>query len=474
MAGTVPAMSHTTRPIPPAVDAALLRKVDLAGPRYTSYPTADRFVDIFDARAYVDALRRRSIGADPGAPISVYVHLPFCESVCYFCACNKVVTKHHEQATEYLDVLEAEMALYGPYLPAGQPVSQLHLGGGSPTFLSDDELTRLMAALGRRFHFEADAELSIEVDPRTVTPQRLAHLQHLGFNRLSFGVQDFDPAVQEAVHRLQSYESVVALVNSARELGFESINVDLIHGLPHQTPQTLAHTLAQVSQLRPDRVALYAYAHLPQRFKPQRRIDASAIAPPQDRVRMLALAVDSLREQGYVYIGMDHFALPEDSLAVARREGGLHRNFQGYTTQADRDLIALGVSSIGRVADTYSQNAKALPEYYAAVRAGRFPVVRGVALSAEDRLRRDVIMAIMCQGRLDRAAIEKAYGIDMATHFASEFERLADFEAGGLLVRSPGSLQLTEPGWFFVRAIAMVFDQHLQAQRSREGYSRVI
>jgi len=455
--------------------ASLLQRFDVPGPRYTSYPTADRFVEAFGPAQAMRALRQRAEGGVAASqPLSLYVHIPFCESVCYYCACNKVITRHHERATEYLDALETEMALYAAVLGRGQPVSQLHLGGGSPTFLSDAELARLMAALRRVFRLDGEAELSIEVDPRTVTPERLHAIATLGFNRLSFGVQDFDPDVQQAVHRVQPYDSVKTLVEAAREIGFASINVDLIYGLPKQTEASFARTVAQVCGLKPDRIALYAYAHLPQRFKPQRRIDAAELPPAAARVAMLGNAVAGFLAQGYVYIGMDHFALPDDALAVAKRQGRLHRNFQGYSTQPDCDLVALGVSAIGRIGAAYSQNAKTLPEYYDALRQGQLPVVRGIALTRDDLLRRAVIMALMCQGRVEFESIELAHLVSMRTIFADELERLAPFVEAGLVVVEPNAIQVTAAGWYVVRAVAMVFDRYLHLDRQRERFSRVI
>ncbi|MBL8304502.1 MAG: oxygen-independent coproporphyrinogen III oxidase, partial [Ideonella sp.] len=334
----------------PVLTDAILRRLDQPGPRYTSYPTADRFVEAFTGVDYRRALWARSQGlrgAGGAAPLSLYVHIPFCESVCYYCACNKVITHHHDRAQPYLQALSQEVALHVEQLGRGQTVSQLHLGGGSPTFLSDAELAQLMDVLRGAFTVLPKAEVSIEVDPRTVDAARLKHLASLGFNRVSFGVQDFDPQVQKAVHRVQSEEMVRNLVVSARELGFVSTNVDLIYGLPHQTIESMRRTVATVSALRPDRVALYAYAHLPQRFKPQRRIDTASLPTAEARIRMLATALDGFVAGGYEYIGMDHFARPGDSLAVAKRQGRLHRNFQGYSTQPDCDLIGLGVSAIG-------------------------------------------------------------------------------------------------------------------------------
>jgi oxygen-independent coproporphyrinogen-3 oxidase len=461
----------------PMVTKELLRRFDVPGPRYTSYPTADRFVEAFRPDDYERALQARANGAGMvggGSPLSLYVHIPFCESVCYYCACNKVITKHHDRASEYLDALEQDIALHVAQLGRGQPVSQLHLGGGTPTFLSNDELKRLLDSLRAAFRLLPEAEIAIEVDPRTVDEARLAHLAQIGFNRLSFGVQDFDPDVQQAVHRIQSLEMVEGLMKSARALGFTSTNVDLIYGLPRQTPQSLARTVAQVSSLRPDRIALYHYAHLPQRFKPQRRIDVQALPSPDDKLNMLSAAIAGFLEQGYVHIGMDHFALPEDSLAKAKRQGRLHRNFQGYSTQPDCDVIGLGVSAIGRVGATYSQNAKTLPEYYDALRQGQLPVVRGLGLNRDDLLRRAVIMALMCQGRVEFESIELAHLIDMRRYFATEFEALAPLADMGLVDIEPNAIEVTPLGWYFVRAVAMVFDRNLRADATRERFSRVI
>ncbi|MCU0963779.1 MAG: oxygen-independent coproporphyrinogen III oxidase [Burkholderiaceae bacterium] len=460
----------------PLLSEVLLRRFDAPGPRYTSYPTADRFVEAFGPADLCNALQQRTQGAVAGGtvPLSVYVHIPFCDSVCYYCACNKVITKHHERAAEYLDALDTEIDLVVAQARAGQPVSQLHFGGGSPTFLSDAELQRVVGSLRRAFDIDDGTEMSIEVDPRTVTPERLAHCRSLGFNRVSFGVQDFDPQVQFAVHRVQPYESVRELMVAARELGFKSINADLIYGLPRQTPQSFARTVQQIGELRPDRIALYAYAHLPQRFKPQRRIVAAELPSAAQRVAMLGDAIAGFLGRGYHYIGMDHFALPDDALAVAKRQGRLHRNFQGYSTQPDCDLIGLGVSSIGKVGANYYQNAKTLDEYYDALRQGQLPVQRGIALTRDDVLRRAVIMALMCQGRLDFESIELAHLIDMREYFARELEQLQPMAEAGLVELEPGAVQVTAAGWYVVRAVAMVFDRSLQNDKLRERFSRII
>lgn len=458
-----------------AITSELLSRFDVPGPRYTSYPTADRFVEAFSEADYLQALDQRNVSAASRAqPLSLYVHIPFCESLCYYCACNKIITKHKDKAETYLRYLTREVDLHMARLGPGHSVSQLHLGGGTPTFLSDDELRELMHMLKRNFSFVPGGEYSVEVDPRTVDEKRLAVLAELGFNRLSFGVQDFDPAVQKAVHRIQPADQVFALVEASRKLGFESVNVDLIYGLPQQTPESFDRTLAQVSALRPDRIALYAYAHLPERFKPQRRIHSAELPSGGAKVSMLARSIEAFEEAGYVYIGMDHFALPNDALAVAKRQGRLHRNFQGYSTQPDCDLIALGVSAIGRVGSTYSQNAKTMDEYCDRLDQGHLPVVRGLALTRDDIIRRNVIMALMCQGSLLFESINASCLIDFKQYFANELEQLQAMQEQGLVEVTDQGIQVTSMGWFFVRGVAMVFDRYLQADRNRTRFSKII
>jgi len=460
-----------TAPISPE----LLRQHDVPGPRYTSYPTADRFVEAFGPVDYTQALAQRREGpAAMNLPLSLYVHIPFCESLCYYCGCNKIITRHHSRSASYLRYLAREVELHTAVLGTAQPVSQLHLGGGTPTFLSDDELRELMGMLRRSFHLLPGAECSIEIDPRTVTAERLQVLHDLGFNRISFGVQDFDPEVQKAVHRVQPHEQVAALMADARRIGFDSINVDLIYGLPRQTPESFARTLSQVATLKPDRIALYGYAHLPERFKPQRRIHAAELPAASGKVAMLSQALAAFLSSGYVYIGMDHFALPGDALAVAKRQGRLHRNFQGYSTHADCDLVGLGVSAIGKVGATYSQNAKTMEEYCDLLDQGKLPVVRGLALSRDDLARRAVIMALMCQGQVVFESIELAWLLDFRSYFAAEMEQMKDLQKKGMVIVDDAGLQVTAQGWFFVRAVAMQFDKYLQADRNRARFSRII
>lgn len=471
--GKVIEFHRETKRVANPISIEQLKRYDINGPRYTSYPTADRFVEAFTETDYEQALANRNLTAR-GQPLSVYVHIPFCESLCFYCACNKIVTKQHKRSAEYLHYLSREIDLNLEYLGRDQVVSQLHLGGGTPTFFSDDELAELMAMLRRGFVLPEDGEYSIEIDPRTVDKARLGYLTKLGFNRLSFGVQDFDEEVQKAVHRIQQFEDVNALMQAARELGYHSVNVDLIYGLPKQTPESFNNTLKQVIELRPDRIALYGYAHLPERFKPQRRISQYELPSGASKIDMLGNAIDRFLAAGYEYIGMDHFALPNDALAVAKKQGRLHRNFQGYTTQPDSDLIALGVSSISRVGMTYSQNAKTLEEYYDHLNQGHFPVVRGLALSRDDLIRRAVIMAIMCNGDLLYESIELSYMIDFKTYFANELELLKEKEAQGMLQFDADGFKVTELGWFFIRAVAMVFDRNLQVDSNRAKFSKII
>lgn len=466
-------------PWPAAPDVpsdALLNRIQGAGPRYTSYPTADRFDERFgpaELSALLNA-RRRAAEAGDRSPLSLYVHVPFCESVCYYCACNKVVTKHHSKAREYLEALALETALVTDQLGPQRSVSQLHLGGGSPTFLSDAEIAGLMASIRRFFHLREDAEISIEVDPRTVTTARLAHLHAQGFNRISFGVQDLDPLVQRAIHREQSFDSIRGLVADARRLGFESLNADLIYGLPRQTAAGFASTIAQVSSLGLDRIALYAYAHLPARFKPQRRIAANELPDVSQRVAMLAIAMRGFLGAGYEYVGMDHFALPGDPLARARRDGRLQRNFQGYSTQPDCDLVGLGVSAIGRIGTSHYQNARTLDDYYRALDEGRPPVARGLTPDRDDLVRRDIIMALMCQGRVEFDALEGRHGVRIREAFAPELARLEAMAADGTVRVEARAVQVTPSGWYVVRAIAKVFDRHLQDAEAGERFSRVV
>ena len=459
----------------PIPSPEIILRFDVASPAYASYPTADRFVEAFAAEQVSQALAQRQHGpAAMVVPLSIYVHIPFCESLCYYCARNKIVTTHHAHGQTYLRYLSREVDLHTHHLGVGQRVCHLHLGGGSPTFLSDGELHELMQMLRRNFAFAPDGEYSIEVDPRNVDAARLSMLAELGFNRLSFGVQDFDAAVQQAVHRIQPVERLFLLVESARSIGFKSVSLDLLFGLPRQTPESFDRTLDQITRLRPDRIALHAYTHLPQKFKPQRRILPAELPTEGARRLMLSRSFAAFRNAGYVHVGMEYFAVPEDSLAIAKRQGRLHRSFQGYSIQPDCDLISLGVSAIGRVGASYSQNAQTLEAYYDYLDQGRLPVVRGLALTRDDLVRRSVIMALICQGQLEFESIDLAHLIDFKSYFAVELVILRGMQADGLVEVSDTDLQITAMGWYFVRSVAAVFDRYLQADHTRKKFSQII
>ena len=459
----------------PVLPDEIILRLDAASPPYASYPTADRFVEAFAAEQVSQALAQRQHGAAARVrPLSIYVHIPFCESLCHYCARNKIVTTQHAHGQTYLRYLSREVDLHMRHLGMGQRVGHLHLGGGSPTFLSDGELRELMQMLRRNFTVAPDGDHSIEVDPRSVDAARLTILAELGFNRLSFGVQDFDPAVQQAVHRIQPVEQVCALVDAARSIGFKSVNLDLMFGLPRQTPESFDRTLDQTIRLRPDRIALRAYTHRPQQFKPQRRILPAELPTEGARRLMLSRSFSAFQKAGYVHVGMDYFALPGDALAVAKRQGRLHRSFQGYSTQPDGDLISLGVSAIGRVGASYSQNAQTLEAYYDCLDQGRLPVVRGLALTRDDLVRRSVIMALICQGQLEFESIELAHLIDFKSYFSAELSLLKDLQAEGLVEVSNTDLQITAVGGYVARSVAAVFDRYLQADQARKKLSRII
>jgi oxygen-independent coproporphyrinogen-3 oxidase len=453
-------------------DPSLLRRFDVAGPRYTSYPTADRFSEAFDADSHAGWLRSRVVM--PVRPLSLYVHIPFCNTICYYCACNKVITRDHSKAVEYLEFLEREMELIAALLEPGQTVEQLHLGGGSPTYLSNDELQRLMEMITQRFHLDQHGEHGVEVDPRTAPPDKIRTLAALGFNRLSVGVQDFDPQVQRAVNRIQSFEMTQATMLAARDAGFRSLNLDLIYGLPQQSRDTFSRTLDQVLELAPDRVALYHYAHLPERFKPQRRISSAQVPSPEEKLQIMMLAIRRLTGSGYECIGMDHFARVDDDLARAQRQGRLHRNFQGYSTRPDCDLVGLGVSAISKVGPTYSQNASSLEAYHDRLRSGLLPTARGVVLNADDLLRRAVIMALMCHFVASKEAINSAHLIRFDEYFHRELNELKALEQAGLVENSRESITVTPRGKLLVRAIAMVFDGYLRDDQRSRPYSKIV
>ncbi|WP_423679778.1 oxygen-independent coproporphyrinogen III oxidase [Undibacterium sp. WLHG33] len=450
----------------------LIRKFDKSGPRYTSYPTADRFNTGFTEQTYITYLEQRA-GRTKNPPLSLYLHLPFCESLCYFCACNKIITKDHSRTTEYLRYLEKEMALVAARIGPDRLTAQLHLGGGTPTFFSSDELRQLMAMIRQHFTFTEDAELGVEIDPRTVKPETLAVLSELGFNRNSFGVQDFDPAVQQAVNRIQPFSMVEAAVKESRKAHFQSVNADLIYGLPKQNIESFGRTLDSLIALAPDRIALYNYAHLPSRFKAQRQIIEADLPSAEERLQIFLMSTRRLLDAGYIYIGLDHFSRPDDELNKARQDQSLHRNFQGYTTRAECDLIGFGVSAIGKVGDSYSQSVRTIKEYYQLLDEGKLPVEKGIALDKDDLLRRDVIMTLMCSMPLSIAKTNAAYGIDFTTYFAEEIAQLRQYEEVGFITIDADAIRVTPKGRLFVRAVAMTFDKYLK-KVTTATYSKLI
>ena len=462
--------NHNTRP---EFDRELIAGLPSSGPRYTSYPTADRFHGGFREKEYLEALHSR--GADASnKPLSLYIHIPFCNTICYYCGCNKIITKDKGRADAYIEYLEKEMKLLAPHLGGRHQLAQLHFGGGTPTFLSDNQLERVFEMIRKYFQLIPDGEYSIEIDPRKVSRETVLKLGRLGFNRMSVGIQDFDPKVQAAVNRIQSYEETKEVIDAAREAGFKSVSVDLIYGLPHQTSESIKTTIDTVLSLDPDRLALYHYAHLPHVFKPQRRIDTAAVPSSEEKLDMLQYCVQTLTERGYVFIGMDHFAKPGDELSVALEEGLLQRNFQGYSTYADCDLVAIGVSSIGKIGNTYSQNERDIDAYYAAIDEGRLPVMRGYQLNQDDILRRNIIQDLMCRFALDYRVYEDISGTPFDRYFKDELadlEKLADL---GLVSLNKQGLTVTPKGRFLIRNIAMVFDYHLRHKETKAKYSQTV
>jgi oxygen-independent coproporphyrinogen III oxidase len=455
------------------IDPVMIRKHDVSGPRYTSYPTADRFVEAFGEAQFRHWVDMRKIGGI-SQPLSVYVHLPFCDTLCLYCGCNKVVTRDRSKSAKYIKYLLKELDLLDRQLGENRRITQLHWGGGTPTFLSAAEMAALGGALRRVFEFDANCETSIEIDPRKLEPGTLDDLAALGFNRVSIGVQDFDPQVQKAVNRVQSVAGTQAAIEQARRAGFRSVNLDLIYGLPKQTLDSFNVTLDQVLELAPDRIALYSYAHLPKMFKPQRGMNEADLPSPETKLQILTLAIGRLTGAGYLYIGMDHFAKADDELAVAQRRGRLHRNFQGYTAQPDSDLLGIGVSAIGQIGPTYYQNRKTLDDYYRALDEDRLPVLRGVELRQDDLVRRAVIRALMCNFRVSIESIELSYLISFKDYFAAELAELARLEDDGLVEVQGDWLVVTPAGRLLVRVICMVFDRYLQDSRRTASYSRVM
>jgi len=453
----------------------LINKYGLAGPRYTSYPTALQFHEGFDAEAYRRHVQNSNDDLIP-RPLSLYVHLPFCKQLCYYCACNKKVTRSLKRADAYLQYLEQEIKLQGKLFDPDRQVIQLHFGGGTPTYHDNDQLRAVVEQLSANFLLSRaeSREFSIEIDPRTVDSDRIAFLADIGFNRVSMGVQDFDPAVQKAVNREQDRDETLALIDAARENGFNSVSVDLIYGLPLQTAKSFEQTIDEVLTARPDRLSVYNYAHLPHLFSAQRMIKSEDVPSPEVRLQLMATTINKLVDAGYVYIGMDHFALPEDELSLAMKDGTLQRNFQGYSTCRETDLVGMGVSAISKVGNSFAQNRKDIRDWQATLEDGRLPIWRGLSLSGEDRIRRAVIAAIMCQGRVRYGQVEKRYHIDFSNHFAPELELLKPLQEDGLVKLKDRGLEVTPTGHLLLRAVAMQFDEYLIRDQQGKSYSKVI
>lgn len=449
-------------------DLALIQKYNYSGPRYTSYPTALEF-----SADYGEENFRSAVARYPERPLSLYVHIPFCHKLCYFCGCNKIVTRQQHKADHYLDALEQEIIHRAP-LFADRRVSQLHWGGGTPTYLNKAQISRLMGLLRGHFQFDVDAEISIEVDPREIELDVLDHLRSEGFNRLSMGVQDFNKEVQRLVNREQDESFIFALIKRARDIGFNSTNIDLIYGLPKQTPESFAFTLSRVAELSPDRLSVFNYAHLPTLFAAQRKIKDADLPSAQQKLDILQQTIVSLTDAGYQFIGMDHFARPDDELAVAQREGVLHRNFQGYTTQGDTDLLGMGVSAISMIGDSYAQNQKELKAYYQQVDETGSALWRGIALTRDDCIRRDVIKALICHFRLDFSRIENQWDLRFNDYFAEDLKLLKPLANDGLVEINEQGIEVTAKGRLLIRNICMCFDVYLRQKARMQQFSRVI
>lgn len=452
----------------------LIRRYDTFGPRYTSYPTAVQFSTDFDTEDYLAWVAQSNDDPIP-APLSLYLHIPFCDTICYYCGCSKVVTKDKSKAAHYIDLLKQEIKLQGALFARDRVVTQIHWGGGTPTFLNDKEISGIIECIRENFNVpeKNEVEFGIEVDPRTVDQQRLNNLNKLGFNRISFGVQDFDSCVQEAVNRVQSTEQIKQHISDSRSLNFKSINIDLMYGLPHQSTESFSETLDTTIELDPDRIAIYNYAHMPEMFKPQRRIKEEDLPSAEEKLNILQLSIDKLQDAGYVYIGMDHFAKETDSLVTAQQQGSLHRNFQGYSTNADCDMIAMGVTAIGRIGDNYSQNVRSIEEYEESLKQGKIPVFRGIELSDDDVLRREIINQLMCNNKLNIKNIEKKWGIDFKVYFKLPLKNLQKMADDGLLKIGKTKLTITKTGRLLARSICMQFDRYLQEKETKR-FSRVI
>jgi oxygen-independent coproporphyrinogen-3 oxidase len=453
-------------------DLELIKRYDKSGPRYTSYPTAVQFHDGFGEAEYK---RHAEASNANGGPLSLYFHIPFCDTVCFYCGCNKVATKDRSKASPYLQRVHRELEMQSALFDSERIVDQLHWGGGTPTFISHDEMRGLMAKTRECFklHDDDTGEYSIEIDPREVKTDTIALLREIGFNRMSLGVQDFEEQVQIAVNRVQSDEQTLGALEAAKREGFKSVSMDLIYGLPHQSVESFERTLERAIAIDADRLTVFNYAHLPEIFKPQRRINEADLPAPQVKLDILQMSIEKLTSAGYIYIGMDHFAKPDDELAVAQRDGTLYRNFQGYSTHAECDLVALGATSISMVGDSYAQNLKELDDYYAAIDAGRLAIFRGVDLDKDDKLRRDVITRLICHFELEKASVEQAHGVNFNDYFANELKDLEAMQADGLLKLEQGRIEVQPAGKLLIRNICMVFDRYLR-EKQNQRFSKVI
>jgi len=452
----------------------LIRRYDTFGPRYTSYPTAVQFTTDIGLDDYLNWVQHSNEDPIP-SPLSLYLHIPFCDTICYYCGCSKVVTKDKSKAAPYIELLKKEIKLQGALFANDREVTQIHWGGGTPTFLDDEQINEIIECIRENFNVPANdaVEFGIEVDPRTVNQQRIRNLSNMGFNRISFGVQDFDLDVQEAVNRVQSTDEIKQHILDARKHHFHSINIDLMYGLPNQTLDSFSRTLDTIIELSPDRIAVYNYAHLPEMFKPQRRINEDELPSAEEKLNILQLCIDKLQDAGYVYIGMDHFAKESDDLVKAQHEGSLHRNFQGYSTHADCDMIAMGITAINRIGDNYSQNVRTIDEYEKRLNEGHIPVFRGIELEADDVLRGEVINNLMCNNKLDIKKLEDRWGIKFQTYFKSSLAHLQQMADDGLLKIEKTKLTITGAGRLLTRSICMQFDRYLQEKNSNR-FSKVI
>ena len=456
-------------------DLDLINRYDKTGPRYTSYPTAVQFTENYAARDYCNWAEDSNNDPIP-APLSLYLHVPFCNTICYYCACNKIVTKDYNKAEAYVQLLKKEIGLQAKLFDRDRPVLQMHWGGGTPSYLKNEHIKDLLDTINSNFKLAADAdgEFAIEVDPRTVDADRIHTLRELGFNRISFGVQDFNPEVQDAINRLNSKQQIISVIEAARDADFHSINIDLMYGLPKQSLASFAETIQSTIDVSPDRIAVYNYAHLPEMFKPQRRINEDELPSPGEKLDMLQQTIEMLQDAGYVYIGMDHFAKKDDEMVKAQQNGSLYRNFQGYSTNADCDVVAMGITAIGRIGDNYSQNTRDLAQYEAVLAKDEIPVFRGLELEPDDLLRKEIINQIMCYFRVDITRLETKWGVHFAEYFEHEFERLREMEKDGLVKLTEGTIEVLPAGRLLARSVCMEFDRYLQEKELQQRFSKVI